>query len=459
MIKDDDKLNTAEKNINSKSNLSDQLESLNNKIKSFVKQINNQKNKDKKKYINNQIDSLNNKKNSIKNQIAKSSSEDYDINKKINHHKKPKKIKVVAMQMNKVEFKSSLVKMMKPYSTKKKIIKYPLIVLLGFIASMSTLFLIQNTGLYSMGLSGILQGIARLSRDSISGDNEELGRIIYNILFWSLYFLINIPLIIFAYYKVSKKFASLTLVYVFCSQIFGLVFSFIPGVDQIFLFGNPSIGTNQNIISWNSQTSLFPLFFYACLQGVIIGGCFSFLYMLGSSTGGTDIVSFYYSKIKNKSISLMMMYINSSCLLLSSIIGTIIPLLISSKHNDIFIDASHTLQAIFSPNLLFSFIVAIIVSILISLIFPKNKLIKINVYSEQVMEIKEKIIQCGYPHAITINNTIGGYSWTAKQNIETICFYFELPEFVANIREVDKEALIVTHKIADIDGKFMVVSS
>ena len=434
------------------------LVSLNQELKDLIAQLKKTKNRLEKKQINDRI-------NVLKKQINSSIKNRSDA-KKFIYRKKTKSIEIVSFQIEKKEFKSSLLKLMKPYSTTKKRIIFPLIILLGLVSAIATLFFVQNTGLFSMGVTGVLQGIAKIARAGLS-NNPELALTIYNILFWLLYFILNIPLFIFAYFKISKKFALLTLLYVFATQIFGLILSFIPGINNIFIFGNTmaDVATNQtfdsaNIIKWSNSSSVIPLFFYASSQGVILGFSYSVLYMIGSSTGGTDIITFYYAKVKNLSISKLLVIFNSICIILSSILGTIVPMVIKNSYHEYFPsdNVSIVFQSIFSPNLMFSIIIAIIISSLVGILFPKNRVIQINIYSKNIVELQNKLISLGYQHFLTINNTVGGYSWTAKQYIETICLYFQLPEIVSTIRSVDPEALIITQKLSDIDGKIMVVS-
>lgn len=445
-----DKQNINEKITTESNDIVRDLESLNLELKNLNKELKKTKNRVQKKEINERINVLKKEINSVIKSQSKA--------KKISHKKKNKPIEVLSFQMEKKEFKSSLIKMMKPYSTTKKRIIYPLIISLGLVSAIATLFFVQNTGLFSMGVTGILQGIAKISQSSLINTNVETAAIVYNILFWLLYFIFNIPLFIFAYLKISKKFALLTIAYVCVSQIFGLCLSFIPNIHDIKIFGSTNT-TEVNIIQWSKPDQIIPLFFYASLQGLTLGFLYSVLYMVGSSTGGTDIITFYYAKVKNISISKLLVVFNIVCIILSSILGTIVPLFIQGNYHDYFPnDISIILQSIFSPNLMFSIIIAIITSLLVGILFPKNRVIQINIYSQKVKEIQEKLLNTGYQHFLTINNTIGGYSWTAEQNIETICLYFQLPEIVSTIRLVDPEALIITQKLADIDGKIMVVS-
>ena len=138
--------------------------------------------------------------------------------------------------------------------------------------------------------------------------------------------------------------------------------------------------------------------------------------MVGSSTGGTDIIAFYYAKMKNVSISKILLIFNSISIILSCFLGTICPILIShSIDYDIvnqyfFGSVSKGFQSVFSPNLMFSILIAIISSSIVAVMFPKNKVIKVNIYSQNVEKIKNELFNIGYQQSLTINNTIGGYS-------------------------------------------------
>lgn len=92
--------------------------------------------------------------------------------------------------------------------------------------------------------------------------------------------LINIPLSIFAYFTVDKKFAVKTL-------LFSLVYSF------SFLFLQNS---QLTFIQYNTlgHDTIYPVILSGVLAGVVYGVCFR----NNASTGGTDIISRYINKVK-----------------------------------------------------------------------------------------------------------------------------------------------------------------
>jgi uncharacterized membrane-anchored protein YitT (DUF2179 family) len=109
------------------------------------------------------------------------------------------------------------------------------------------LFLLQNTGLYSPGLTAITQGISRLIYVLVkSRMSDGTARLIYNVLFWGLYFLMNVPLFIFGYHKIGKTFSLLTIVFVIFNTATGFALSSIPGIEHLFIFGNTLPGGFDN---------------------------------------------------------------------------------------------------------------------------------------------------------------------------------------------------------------------
>jgi uncharacterized membrane-anchored protein YitT (DUF2179 family) len=104
-------------------------------------------------------------------------------------------------------------------------VKYILAVALGLIMSISTVLLVEVTGLYAGGFGACFQGVARTVYVvlKLHDVNERLASTIFNALFWGLYVLLNIPLTIFAYFKINKQFAKLSIVYLLVLQGMGFI--------------------------------------------------------------------------------------------------------------------------------------------------------------------------------------------------------------------------------------------
>lgn len=147
---------------------------------------------------------------------------------------------------------------------KNTVLKYVFITLLGCLLALNyTLFIVPN-GFAPAGINGIAVMIQYKLNFSVG--------------FMSL--IINIPLCILAYFFINKRFAIGTLV--FC-LVYSLVYLLFQNIDiERFKYNAEGVDT------------IYPVL----IAGVISGFCYSCLFRLHASTGGTDIISKYVSKKK-----------------------------------------------------------------------------------------------------------------------------------------------------------------
>lgn len=137
------------------------------------------------------------------------------------------------------------------------------------------MILIQNTGIYNFGLSSITQGLARISfvHLALNQNNITLANDAFNIVFWAAYLVLNIPLFVFSWFKIGKRFTYLTMIYVVVSNLFGLALSFIPNISRVVIFTNANdssiykqLITNRNV---NGQPVYPPNSKINNLQGLL----------------------------------------------------------------------------------------------------------------------------------------------------------------------------------------------
>ncbi len=89
--------------------------------------------------------------------------------------------------------------------------------------------------------------------------------------------IINIPLCVFAYFLVNKRFAVLTLIFCLSYSMFFLFFQ--------------TLGLEQFQYNVNGHNTIFPALLSGLINGFIYGICFQ----KSASTGGIDIISKYVS--------------------------------------------------------------------------------------------------------------------------------------------------------------------
>jgi uncharacterized membrane-anchored protein YitT (DUF2179 family) len=219
---------------------------------------------------------------------------------------------------------------------------------MGVVMAFIILFLLKNTGIYNSGLSGFLQGVSRFIYVLIYKNiGKKQADASFNILFWGIYLLFNIPLLIFSWFKVGKTFTKITFVFLAVNTLVGIGISFIPGIGNVFLFGNTlphGADNQQNVFSqygvynipfyfdggdqyfnvqYDSSKSLM-LLIYGLAYGLFSAASYSVLYIIGGCSGGMDYISIYYATKKHKPLGATLVLINSISLILGVIIGSYI---------------------------------------------------------------------------------------------------------------------------------------
>ncbi|MGL4768634.1 MAG: YitT family protein [Mycoplasmoidaceae bacterium] len=321
--------------------------------------------------------------------------------------------------------------------------------LVGIFLSFNLLFFVQPTGLYTAGIAGIFQGLARVSKSLIVDPKVE--KIIFTFLFYGGNFLINVPLFIFGYFKIGKKFALLSLVTLIVTSFLPTLINLIPGVqnwlNNLSIFGSvkPKNGTTMLTFQDASDLSKFPsLVLNALVAGLFSGFGYSTLLVISGSTGGTDFLSFYYSIKKNKSIQYIILYFNLIVVLVSILIGSFTPEIINKHH--------FSFGFLVSQNLVASLIMIFIVFLTYNSLFPKEKIVLTKIYGDKVLEIVNFLKKEEFHHSMTINKSIGGFSGNDNYNLEIICKYIELPKLLSDIKKVSPDAIIVTTLIRGMEG-------
>ena len=149
-------------------------------------------------------------------------------------------------------------------NSKKNALSYGYVVAAALLLALNYhIFIVQNH-FAPAGLNGIATMIQYKTGFSIS--------------YMSL--LINIPLSVFAYFFVQKKFAVKTLV-------FALVYSF----AYLLLQKLPLAGMQYNA---KGHDTIYPVIISGVISGLVYGICFQ----NSASTGGTDVISRYINKVK-----------------------------------------------------------------------------------------------------------------------------------------------------------------
>ena len=267
------------------------------------------------------------------------------------------------------------------------------------------------------GVSGLTQNIALILNSIFHVDvSPSLVQSIG-------YFVINIPLLIFAFFKIGKRFAILTLVNVAASSLFITLLSTTGFAEEI--------ASSKLIIS----NILVRVLFAAVCTGV--GSAIAFKGDI--SCGGIDIVTYYFALRKSTTVGKYNIAINAM------IVGvySLILLITNPAEFDI---------PIFS--IIFSILYLFVCGLVVDAIHVRNKKIQVELITE--LTAMPEVLMANFPHGITVSKAKGAYSNKDKIMLWMVVSSNEVKSVVALARRADPHAFIVITPLIQVYGNFFI---
>ena len=253
---------------------------------------------------------------------------------------------------------------------------------------------IEPAGLVSIGLTGVSQLLQRLFL--LIKIDLPIG--VYN-------FLLNVPLLIYGFFKVSRKFVLYTALSVV--------------VQSVLLLGwIPEVNLEVNIL------------FFAIIGGLFAGVGIGAALYFGVSTGGFDILGQALNLKKGISIGTITMAINIT---LAIVCGGIL-------------EGRWELT-------LYTFIYIIILSLVVDKIHTAYRYVRIDVISVKAEEVSSALIK-GINRGCTILDVKGAYTHENKYDVFMVISSYELEKAKKIIYEIDPAAFIMVMPVNKIIGAF-----
>lgn len=320
----------------------------------------------------------------------------------------------------------------KKYSPdKKEVIKSDikrgiLVVIFTFIYGLGFTLFIQASSVRLYG--GGVAGIAQLVLDFITVvSNKTINVQLESILLFAMILGINIPLFIFAWFKVSKRFATFSAISVIIQST---VIGFIPSTP------------------FQGQDPLLLSVIGGMLIGVGVGGALRF----GTSTGGFDIIAQYVALNKGRSVAQISTSINVIVAILGSIILSFGPgteMLVAGQSE------AQIISGIKLGGLIASYtIIRLIITMLVTdKIHTIYNYIEYNIITDKGEELSQAIIEHVH-RGVTIMDVRGGYGFNEKNMLYLIVMSFERHKLDRVIKQVDPDAFLVSKPVKSIGGNF-----
>jgi uncharacterized membrane-anchored protein YitT (DUF2179 family) len=336
-------------------------------------------------------------------------------------------------------------KQLKEITNKRTVHSYVLVVLGTMLYSFGVVWLLQLGDFYSGGVTGISQLIVGLVRNYSS--NASLSTFFSNNL-GTFILLINIPLLIFGWKGLSKKFAILTIISILLQTICcNLLSTFTISPFALFLTGQSGIGEGiisafqqgQSIFKSASETSEIVTNFketilpgtkllLAIFGGMITGIGASMCLKSGGSTGGLDIISNYLVMKKRMSFTKVQTCVDTVVICLSSLISV--------------------------ENVLYTLIRLAIYMKVVEQLYQIYRVNRLEIITTKAEDIRIALLH-NFAHGMTIYEAIGGYTMTNKKSIEIYASSYEVHDYMEIIKAIDPGAFIISTKVKVLRGNYI----
>ena len=282
---------------------------------------------------------------------------------------------------------------------------------------------IEGSSIITGGVGGVTQVFYLLIR-IFGGQIDQL------VLQSICYFAFNIPILTFAYFKVGKRFAILSLINVALSSIF------------IQLFGGNFFGLHFDFtLAKEVATALQGQHLTRVLFGGVCIGCASALAFKNEiSCGGIDVFSYYFSLRKSTSVGKYATAINSCIIVAFSILTIIL-----NKGQYAYIGFLN-----FMYGILYLFVVMLVVDF----INNRNKKVQIQIITS--IDGLEHVLIANFPHSTTIVKGMGGYSHADKNILYMIVSSNEVKKVINLVRKVDPHSFITVTALIQAYGNFYI---
>ena len=274
------------------------------------------------------------------------------------------------------------------------------------------------------GVSGISQ-IISLTIEMI------IGRHIGNNLVQSIgYTVLNIPILLFSFFKISKRFTIFTLVNVILSSVFISVFSSTGLAKTVAEF--EFIKDVPETMPLNS-TIVRVLF-----AGICTGLSSAVAFAAGISCGGIDVIAYYFGARKSTQVGRYGVIINAFIVITYGILKAV--------------DGNSFAYGIYS--VFFSIIYLMEVGLIIDTINLRNKKIEMQIITSK--EHMPEIIIANFPHSATVIKGKGAYSGTEKTMFFMVVSSSEVKKVVNIAKKIDEHVFITATPLKQVYGNFFI---
>lgn len=263
--------------------------------------------------------------------------------------------------------------------------------------------IVEGRGFLSLGVQGVAVIISRLLSTTLN--IKDATSIFYTIVNIAL----NIPILIFGYRKISKRFVLRTMIFVLVNSI---AVSLIPY-------------NLSSILGVSELDDLTSAILIGLISGISCAGVMTY----GGCSGGIDIISTYLNLKKGKGVGKYKLIMNIFILFLGFIVFRNV------------------------PSIVYTLVYAFVSSIILDRYYNRNKKILLEIVTTKKEEICQFLLEHAH-HGCTVFDASGAYTKEGKNVIHTVISWFQLKNMITEIRKIDNKCFIINLNVYNVDGAF-----
>lgn len=286
----------------------------------------------------------------------------------------------------------------------KKIIKRVFFVIIcALLYSAAIKLIVQPNKFLAGGVSGITVLVSRALALSIK--KETMESILYSI----FYAVFNLPIFIFGFKKIGKKFILFSIGNV---ALVSILVSIIPSSLYEIL-----------------QLNTLDLLTSSIIAGLLTGMSCALAYANNFSNGGTDIIAMYLSRNKGKGIGTCNFIMNASILVVGGIVF---------KDFD---------------TLVYTVIYFFINSLVVNNLYIGQKKVLLEIVTTKAEELSNEIMKVSH-HGCTIIDVIGAYSKTNKKMLRAVVYSNQTRLIGDIVKGIDPDSFTTIMEVKRVNGNF-----
>jgi len=274
---------------------------------------------------------------------------------------------------------------------------------------------LSGSSVITGGVGGIIQVLHLILK--LSGADID-AKLLQSI----CYFVFNIPILIFAFFKVGKRFAFLSLVNVLLSSVFIKALQMWDVVPHI--------------VETVKDTQVTRVLF----AGALIGLSSAIAFRENGSCGGIDIFSYFFAMRKSTNVGKYSACINIVIVTAYSILSGIL--------------GNGTNTHIVVLNIMFAIMYVFVCSLVVDFVNIRNKKAQIQIISENPS--MSAILISNFPHSTTTVMGKGGYLHHDKFVVYMVTSSNEIKRAVKTARIADPQAFITVTPLIQAYGNFYI---